>query len=218
MVFKFYELLYNPYRNLEFRTVMAKIKLVPRGTLPEGKKERRNLGKDIKEATLAKLSPRQLAFAESVVMERGFKNLSDIAMEAGYGKGNRSSAQSTATVLLKNPKIQKAIAVLSEQIHGDQEVTLKKHQQDLTILRNKSLEAGNYAAAITAEVNKGKASGLYLNQSVHLHSSIDSMNKETVLEELAKLKKKYHSAKEEAVDAEYSIISDPTDSASPNLD
>ena len=164
---------------------------------------------DPKVAVVGELTEKQRRFAELVAAHKGFRNLSDLALEAGYGKGNRDSAASTATTLLKNPKVQRAISMLSEEIDSQFSVNLKTHLRNLAYIRNRSLESQNYGASVQAEVSRGKAAGLYVNQSVSLHhSSIDSMDKERVLEELKKLKSQYHSPSEEVLDAEYKIVRD----------
>ena len=53
-----------------------------------------------KTALIGELTEKQRTFAELVAAHKGFRNLSDLALEAGYGKGNRDSAASTATTLL----------------------------------------------------------------------------------------------------------------------
>ena len=44
------------------------------------------------------------------------------------------------------------------------QVTLERHLRDLKVLRDTAAEAGQYGAAITAEVNRGKAAGLYVER------------------------------------------------------
>lgn len=46
------------------------------------------------------------------------------------------------------------------------QVTLEGHLRDLKIVRNMATTAGQFGAAITAEVNRGKAAGLYVERRI----------------------------------------------------
>ena len=52
-------------------------------------------------------------------------------------------------------------------------------------------EKGNYTAAVSAEVSRGKAAGLYVDRKEILTGSIDNMPKQEVERRLEELKKRF---------------------------
>jgi phage terminase small subunit len=67
----------------------------------------------------------------------------------------------TAFEIQKKPKIAARLSQLRSDIRKSGVITLEEHIKTLGILRNKAAEAKQYSAAITAEVSRGKVSGLY---------------------------------------------------------
>lgn len=69
-----------------------------------------------------------------------------------------------ASELLANGEIAGRLAELREPVVRAAKLTLEAHLEDLRSLRDRAAEAGQYSAAITAETNRGKAAGLYLER------------------------------------------------------
>lgn len=56
------------------------------------------------------------------------------------------------------------------------QMTLETHLKDLQNLRNMASDAAQYSAAISAEVARGKASGLYVEKSETKHTGSININ------------------------------------------
>jgi len=69
-----------------------------------------------------------------------------------------------AKVLMDNVKIASRLEELRAPIREAAGITLLDHLNTLQALRDKAEEKENYSAAITAETQRGKASGLYVER------------------------------------------------------
>lgn len=69
-----------------------------------------------------------------------------------------------ASELINNGKVTVRIQELQDVAARNAQVTLEGHIEDLKWLRDKAVEAGQYSAAITAEISRGKAVGLYTDK------------------------------------------------------
>ena len=56
------------------------------------------------------------------------------------------------------------VAELREPVVKEAQMTLKSHLEDLQKLRNMAVKAEQYSAAITAEIARGKAAGIYVDK------------------------------------------------------
>jgi hypothetical protein len=68
-----------------------------------------------------------------------------------------------ASELQKNPKITLRLTNLRAEVRKKSGITLEEHMKALGTLRNLSSQAKQYSAAITAEIARGKVSGLYVD-------------------------------------------------------
>lgn len=75
--------------------------------------------------------------------------------------------------LTENAKITLRLAELRKPAVQRAQITLEGHLRDLMTLRNAAAEREQYSAAITAEVNRGKAAGIYVDK-VDLTGNINS--------------------------------------------
>jgi hypothetical protein len=69
-------------------------------------------------------------------------------------------------------------------------VSLETHLSTLHDLREEAKDQGQISAAITAEVHRGKAGGLYIDRREILTAKIDMMSKDDILMRLEQLIKK----------------------------
>lgn len=81
------------------------------------------------------------------------------AYKAG-GMTNNAIAVAAAE-LQRNPKITQRLSVLRSDVRKASGITLEEHLSELRSLRQEARAAMQYSAAITAEVSRGKVSGLY---------------------------------------------------------
>jgi len=121
------------------------------------------------------LTERQQKFAELLVYNEGRKSPSECAYEAGYKTRPRQAASE-----LRNPKLSplvvKYIGELRAEIQEKYGITFEKHIGELAKLREDAREKGAWSAAINAEIARGKAGGLYVDQKLVLSGNLDNMS------------------------------------------
>lgn len=84
-----------------------------------------------------------------------------------YRKAYRAEGMSQNAIaveafkLQSNPKITQRLSVLRSDVRRASAVTLEQHVADLLTIREEARAARQFSAAITAEVSRGKVSGLY---------------------------------------------------------
>ena len=105
----------------------------------------------------------------------GRKSPSECAYEAGYKTRPRQAASE-----LRNPKIAplvvKYIGELRAEIQEKYGITFEKHIGELAKLREDARAKGAWSAAINAEIARGKAGGLYVDQKLVLSGNLDNMS------------------------------------------
>ena len=122
-----------------------------------------------------KLTERQIKFAELLIYNEGRKSPSECAYEAGYKTRPRQAASE-----LRNPKIAplvvKYIGELRAEIQEKYGINFEKHISELAKLRDDAQAKGAWSAAINAEIARGKAGGLYVDQKLVLSGNLDNMS------------------------------------------
>ncbi len=110
-----------------------------------------------------------------LVYNEGRKSPSECAYEAGYKTRPRQAASE-----LRNPKIAplvvKYIGELRAEIQEKYGITFEKHIGELAKLREDARAKGAWSAAINAEIARGKAGGLYVDQKLVLSGNLDNMS------------------------------------------
>jgi|TARA_R110002124_G_scaffold101900_2_gene249713 phage terminase small subunit len=127
----------------------------------------------------AKLTDKQKKFAELLVYNEGRKSPGECANEAGYTNRPRQSASE-----LKNPKIYplvaKYIGELRSEVQEKYGITFEKHITELAKIRDEARSKGQNSAAINAEVARGKAGGLYIDQKLIMTGSLDNLSEKEI--------------------------------------
>ena len=114
----------------------------------------------------------------------------DAAVKAGYTK-DRKGAKTQGSVLLNhNPVVRNYLIDLEIAASERDAVSLETHLSTLHDLREEAKDQGQISAAITAEVHRGKAGGLYIDRREILTAKIDMMSKDDLLTRLEDLIKK----------------------------
>ena len=112
------------------------------------------------------------------------------AIKAGYTK-DRKGAKTQGSVLLNhNPVVRNYLIELEMALAERDAVSLESHLSTLHDLREEARDQGQVAAAIPAEVHRGKAGGLYIDRREILTAKIDMMSKDDILTRLEELIKK----------------------------
>jgi len=144
-----------------------------------------------------KLNERQIIFVRELVHNEGRITATEAAIRAGYPE---SSARMQAS-RLQNPVYSPLVAEHIKEVRAEEQkkydVTREKHFRRLQEIGEKALEEGSFAAAVNAEVARGKAGGLYINQNVTLSGNIKDLSQEQIKEELVDLINKMKTVKGE---------------------
>ena len=114
----------------------------------------------------------------------------DAAIKAGYTK-DRKGAKTQGSVLLNhNPVVRNHLIELEISASERDAVSLESHLSTLHDLLEEAKDQGQISSAITAEVHRGKAGGLYIDRREILTAKIDMMSKDDILIRLEQLIKK----------------------------
>ena len=124
-----------------------------------------------------RLTEKQIKFAQLVVANEGRMNGTECAKEAGYGEAARIRAYE-----LQNPKkyplVVNYIGELREENQKKYAVTFERHISELARIRIDALKKGAWSAAVNAEVARGKAAGLYIEQKIIRTGKLDDLSEE----------------------------------------
>jgi len=133
-----------------------------------------------------KLTRREELFVKIIVSEDGLVTQREAAVRAGVPA---CSAHSRSTEMMKRPRVARAIEQYRAELDAQYAVTYKRSERDLKIIRDASLDAGAYSAAVQSEVARGKLAGLYTSKSEIRTGSIDSLTREEVEKELERIRR-----------------------------
>ena len=125
-----------------------------------------------------KLTEQQIKFANLLVAEEGRKTATQCAIEAGYAK---DSARQHASKL-QNPKLYPLVVQYIGELRAEWqkkfEVTFGNHITELGKLRDEAREKKAWSAAVNAEVARGKAAGLYIEQKIIRTGKLEDLTTE----------------------------------------
>ena len=148
-----------------------------------------------------RLSEKQKKFAELLVYNDGRKTPTECALEAGYAEGSASVEASRLRNANKSPLVVKYIGELREEIQKKYEVTFEKHITELGRIRQEALSKGAFSAATNAEVARGKAAGLYIEQKIIRTGKLEDMS----IEELEAKMKRIYDENAALIEGEYTL-------------
>ena len=125
-----------------------------------------------------KLTEQQIKFANLLVAEEGRKTATQCAIEAGYAK---DSARQHASKL-QNPKLYPLVVQYIGELRAEWqkkfEVTFGNHIAELGKLRDEARDKKAWSAAVNAEVARGKAAGLYIEQKIIRTGKLEDLSTE----------------------------------------
>ena len=117
-------------------------------------------------------------------------NGTECAREAGYGEACRIRAYE-----LQNPKkyplVVKYIGELRAENQKKYDVTYGRHITELAKIRQEALKKGAWSAAVNAEVARGKAAGLYIEQKIIRTGKLDDLSEEELEKRMAEIIDQY---------------------------
>jgi hypothetical protein len=101
----------------------------------------------------------------------------ECAKEAGYTSRPRQAASE-----LRNPKysplVVRYIGELRSEMQEKYGISIERHLTELAKLRDDAQKKGAWSAAINAEVARGKAGGLYIDQKLIMTGNIDNLSEQ----------------------------------------
>ena len=125
-----------------------------------------------------KLTEKQMKFAHEIVTNEGRKTATECAVDAGF----ESEFARQYASKLQNPKLYplvvKYIGELREEWQKKYEVTYDRHISELGKIRAEALKKGAWSAAVNAEVARGKAAGLYIEQKIIRTGKLEDLTTE----------------------------------------
>jgi len=125
-----------------------------------------------------RLTEQQIKFSNLLISEQGRMTATACAIEAGYAKDSARQAASK----LQNPKlfplVVQYIGELREEWQKQFEVTFGNHIAELAKLRNEARDKKAWSAAVNAEVARGKAAGLYIEQKIIRTGKLEDLTTE----------------------------------------
>lgn len=123
------------------------------------------------------MTPKQRKFVREYLKDG---NATQAAIRAGYSK---HSAGAIAGENLQKPAIAAALDIEYAKAGARNEITVDSHLARLAELGAHAAQAGQYSAAITAEINRGKVAGLYVERT----EDVTGLSKDQRRERLLKL-------------------------------
>ena len=137
-------------------------------------------------ARIAILTDKQKKFSELLVYNQGKMSPAECANEAGYTASSRSRASE-----LKNPKyyplVAKYIGELRAEVQEKYGINFEGHITELAKIRDEALKTKAWSAAVNAEVARGKAGGLYVDQKLIMTGNVDNMTSDEIKDRLRKI-------------------------------
>ena len=147
-----------------------------------------------------RLTEMQKKFAHELVSNEGRKYAYQCAIDAGYAK-DRSRQTSYE---LQNPKhhplVVKYIGEIREEYQKKYAVTFERHITELGKIRQDALAKGAWSAAVNAEVARGKAAGLYIEQKIIRTGKLDDLSEEELEKRMKEIIDQYAPILEGKVD------------------
>jgi len=134
----------------------------------------------------AKLTERQIKFAELLVYNEGRMSPAECAKEAGYETRPRQAASE-----LRNPKysplVVRYIGELRSEVQEKYGINFERHITELAKIRDDARKKGAWSAATNAEVARGKAGGLYVDQKLIMTGNIDQLSEKELEERMKQI-------------------------------
>ena len=141
-----------------------------------------------------------MKFAHEIVTNEGRKNGTECAISAGYAEDSAG----VRAAELQNPKrfplVVKYIGELREEYQKKYAVTFERHISELARIRIDALNKGAWSAAVNAEVARGKAAGLYIEQKIIRTGKLDDLSEEELEKRMKEIIDQYAPILEGKVD------------------
>ena len=134
-----------------------------------------------------RLTEMQMKFAHLLVTNEGRKTGYECATEAGYSEDRSRVTASELQNPRKFPLVVKYIGDIREEYQKKYAVTYERHISELAKIRIDALKKGAWSAAVNAEVARGKAAGLYIEQKIIRTGKIDDLTRDELERRMKKV-------------------------------
>ena len=134
-----------------------------------------------------KLTEMQIKFAQLLVTNEGRKSPTECAIEAGYEKDSAHVRASELRNPNKFPLVVKYIGEIRDEYNKKYDVNYGRHITELARIRDEAREKGAWSAATNAEIARGKAAGLYIEQKIIHHNKVEDMTADQLLNKMKKI-------------------------------
>ena len=125
-----------------------------------------------------RLTEMQQKFAHLLVTNEGRMTGYECAKEAGYSEDRARQTASELQNPKKYPLVVAYIGEIREENNKKYQVDYGRHIAELGKIRQRALEKGAWSAAVNAEVARGKAAGLYIEQKIIRTGKLDDLSEE----------------------------------------
>jgi phage terminase small subunit len=125
-----------------------------------------------------KLTEMQMKFAYELVTNEGRKTATECAIAAGYEQDSAVVRASELQNPKRYPLVVQYIGQLRTEYQKKYDVTFERHISELAKLRDNARESKAWSAAVNAEVARGKAAGLYVEQKIIRTGKLEDLTAE----------------------------------------
>ena len=129
----------------------------------------------------------QMKFDNLLVTNEGRMTGYECAKEAGYSEDRARVTASELQSPKKYPLVVKYIGEIREEYQKKYSVTFERHITELGKIRSEALKKGAWSAAVNAEVARGKAAGLYIEQKIIRTGKIDDLTRDELERRMKKV-------------------------------
>jgi len=133
------------------------------------------------------LTAKQIRFAKEYVYNDGSKTQTECAIEAGYADSSAAVRASELVNPQKYPLVVRFIDGIQRERDKKYEVTFSRHVRKLAEIRDEAIHKGNLTAAVSAEVQRGRAAGLYVERKEVRTGTLDSLSEIEIKQRIKKL-------------------------------
>ena len=138
-----------------------------------------------------RLTEMQQKFAHLLVTNEGRMTGYECAKEAGYSEDRARQTSSELQNPKRYPLVVQYIGKLRDEFQKKYEVDYGRHISELGKIRNSALQKGAWSAAVNAEVARGKAAGLYIEQKIIRTGKLDDLSEEDLDKRIAEVLDQY---------------------------
>ena len=133
------------------------------------------------------LTEMQIKFAQLLVTNEGRKSPTECAIEAGYEKDSAHVRASELRNPNRYPLVVKYIGEIRDEYQKKYDVTYGRHITELARIRDEAREKGAWSAATNAEIARGKAAGLYIEQKIIHHNKVEDLTADQLMNKMKKI-------------------------------